>query len=196
MFAWFFLTGGVSTKDSLRRRNIIPQGDGVCVMCGAETKTINRLFVHYSYISKLWWLCCCWGRVVWVGNSEIMPGLRDRLIKSKDSFAFGGYVTNERKQVRCWFGELINTKMGEEEYVEVLEIGIHFMLEEMGVVQKEIMDKEYKEKNQWVTKAEAGETCHGLNGPGCGVADPAFVQEFSCKPGMRLLGEGDEKWNC
>ncbi|MED6216971.1 hypothetical protein PIB30_013186 [Stylosanthes scabra] len=45
MLTWFILMGGLNTKDVLVRRNIIPDGEDMCVLCTTEKETA-------------WWACC------------------------------------------------------------------------------------------------------------------------------------------
>ncbi|MED6163721.1 hypothetical protein PIB30_082730 [Stylosanthes scabra] len=53
-------------------------------------------------------------------------------------YKVGGYVTLEEREIKCWFGEVIRVKEQGEKYIEGLEIGLQFMLEELNAIKDEI----------------------------------------------------------
>ncbi|MED6120174.1 hypothetical protein PIB30_018573 [Stylosanthes scabra] len=50
----------------------------------------------------------------------------------------GGYVTQRDGEVKCWFGEAVWVMAQGEEYIEGLEAGLQFMLEEVNAMVEDI----------------------------------------------------------
>ena len=67
VFAWLVALGRVNTCDVLQKKRphstMYPRW---CVMCKSEAETVDHLFIHYSFGSRIWWKILHTFRLYWV----------------------------------------------------------------------------------------------------------------------------------
>ncbi|MED6148597.1 hypothetical protein PIB30_054568 [Stylosanthes scabra] len=147
--AWFVLTGGLNTRESLLRKGVIGQGEEKCSLCNQEAETnkiveweeawrqINSLIKQWmvsktkpakiqemtecrSILQKPLWWCCCYFDC------------------NESKYIVGGYLSHEEGNIVRWLGEEVRRASMGEAYLMGLEVGLQFMLEEAHMENEEV----------------------------------------------------------
>ncbi|MED6199789.1 hypothetical protein PIB30_079157 [Stylosanthes scabra] len=139
MLAWFAMTKGLSTKDLLRKRNIIPSGDINCKICNKEEE-INKIIFENT-------------TTTWKSACEQMKALTGFWSEEKSSQTKLGYAGQGSVEVmdRKYLWRQCNIfKPDASKYTAV-----QFLIEDVEVREEEVaMVVESKELVEWIKGKE------------------------------------------
>ena len=91
LLLWFLMVGKLNTLDRLKRFNIRPDMDSICVLCKQEEESINHLFCYCPFTWNVWSAVLSWWGVTWV-------------FPNSPRLAFESWigVKGTKEQKKCW----------------------------------------------------------------------------------------------